>query len=346
MTPPKSKRYFVQEHLLRNNIYDGGIGNKDIERVLIREGFKPLLFPFHFDFSLKAKIMRSFYLFRLLFALPSRAVIVFQFPLYARIHQLLIRMLGRFRSDLQLICFITDINGLKDGDQHLLRKEIRFLKSLRLFIVHNKAMADWLLQQNSQAKTAAVGFFDFLAEPFTGTRQKSHSLAFAGYLDKSAFVKHLQDVQGLMFHVYGPMNSRMITESSVVLYHGVLQPQDLPESLQGSFGLIWDGESVAGLSGVFGDYNQYISPHKLSLYMLAGLPVIAHENAGAAALIRQYRIGFTVQSLPEIEQRISSVSEVDYQEMRRNCLHLAGLISKGRCLPEALAQLTNPSSAQ
>mgnify|MGYP000302840527 CR=1 FL=1 len=53
----KPEIYFIQEYLL-DKVYNGSIGNVDIEKILIQNGANPIFFPAHFDFTLKAKLRR------------------------------------------------------------------------------------------------------------------------------------------------------------------------------------------------------------------------------------------------------------------------------------------------
>jgi len=93
------------------------------------------------------------------------------------------------------------------------------------------------------------------------------------------------------------------------------------------------------MKGSLGHYMQYISHHKISLYILAGLPIIISQTAGAAPLVRQYQIGICVDSLEEIDQRINAISTSQYEQMIGNMKPLAKKIAMGDCLSAALERL-------
>lgn len=323
-------------------MFHGGIGNVDIEKIFIKEGFHPIIFPHLYDFSLKAKAGRWFFLLKLLFSLPLKATVYFQFPLYARMHKMLALALA-FRPFTKVVCFIVDINGLKSADRHLLSKEISELRRFRYFIVHNAAMARWLEKQVPLAKYSLLHFFDFLASPFKGQRKKSPDIVFAGNLAKSGFVSKLDEVinhsPGLHFHIYGPDPAQDISDHHGVTYKGVCDPYDLPQKLEGSFGLVWDGEGIDGPGGSFGYYMEDITHHKVSLYILAKTPIIIYENAGAAELVKSYGIGIIISSLLDIENRIAAISEEQYTLMCRNMEILAEKISSGSQLQQAIYQV-------
>ena len=86
---------------------------------------------------------------------------------------------------------------------------------------------------------------------------------------------------------------------------------------------------------------QYISHHKLSLYILSGLPIIVYEKAGSAELIEKYGIGITISNLGEIKEKIDAISEERYLQMRENLRPLAQKIMSGGCLSEAISTILN-----
>ena len=334
-------RFFIRQYT-GDSFYHGGIGYRDAEGIFEQQNFVPITFPFYDSFSLEAKVSRFFYLLGILLETRKGSCIVFLFPVFARMNRLLLRLsvLGKKR---RLICFIADVDGIKDGDQTLLKKEITELKRYRYFIVHNDSMAQWLRSHVPDANIATIEFFDFLTAPFLGNRIKDGQIVFAGNLEKSKFLESLSLLKekspGLHFNLYGPGITPAMQSQENVTYHGLIKPYELPQNLSGSFGLVWDGDSIEGPGGSLGDYMKYISHHKLSLYIVSGLPLIVPEMAASAPLVRKYGIGFTVNNLAEIEQKINDISPERYQEMRENMKPLAKKICNGNCIAGALNQL-------
>lgn len=335
------KKYFLQQYL-QLEYKHGGVGGTDAERILLSKGFEPVLFPHQHSFSFAAKITRFLFLVRLLFRIKKGAVIIFLFPVYAAMNRILLNWLRK--KDVTIVCFIADINGLKDGDRKVLKGEVAFFRQFSHFIVHNDVMKEWVnLHVPAPAQVVTIGFFDFLTEPVNKEREISGNIVFAGNLDKSTFLDKLHLLSGeepsLHFHLYGPGITDKVSEQDNVTYHGIERPHDLPGKLAGSFGLLWDGDSIDKPGGSLGDYMQYISHHKLSLYILSKLPVILPASAATAPLVEKYKIGFTVNNLYEIEGKIKSLSPGDYRQMQSNMQPLADKISRGECLGNATDEL-------
>ncbi|MEO8406048.1 MAG: hypothetical protein ABI480_15680 [Chitinophagaceae bacterium] len=330
-------RYFIQQY--SQQYYEhGGIGYVDAERILLAEGYEPVFFPYDHDFSFKAKRARLAYLFRILFTLPKGSIVVFLFPVYARANRLLLSILGL--KKIKGICFITDINGIKDGNASILKKEIRFFRHYKYFIVHNAKMQQWLDRVVPDNRSSSIEFFDFLANKLTVINKFSFDIVFAGNLEKSVFLEKLHLLQQtnptLHFNLYGPGKTPAMLNQKNVRWCGIENPYELPLKLKGGFGLLWDGDSIDKPGGSLGDYMQYISHHKLSLYIISRLPIIVSATAASAYLVEKYKIGFTVNSLYEIETKLKSISVPQYEQMQGNMSKLATKISQGGCLREAL----------
>ena len=63
-------------------------------------------------------------------------------------------------------------------------------------------------------------------------------------------------------------------------YKGFVSSDELIATAEGEYGLAWYGSSLEGGSGALGEYLQYNAPHKMSLYIRCGLPIIVWEKAG------------------------------------------------------------------
>ena len=333
------QKYFIQQYL-QENYNHGGVGPVHAERILLENGYKPLFFPKHHSISFASKLSRLAYLLQVYFSIKKGAEIVFLFPVYARMNNMLIRWLAK-KKGIRCVCYIADIDGIKDAEEDLLREEKNFLRMFSHFIVHNAKMDNWVRENIlREAQIAKIEFFDFIVKARPRNSNLSREIVFAGNLGKSGFLKNLPLVitaqPDLSFHLYGPGMFEMDETYQQIVYHGQFSPDDLPRKLEGSFGLVWDGESVERPSGILGHYLQFITHHKLSLYILAGLPIIIPSSAGSAQLVQHYGIGIVVDSLFDISAKIGCISDEQYLSMKKNMQPLAEKISNGKCLLNAL----------
>ena len=115
-------------------------------------------------------------------------------------------------------------------------------------------------------------------------------------------------------------------------------PEELIYNLQGSFGLVWDGDSSATCTGVYGDYLKINNPHKTSMYLAAGIPVIIWEEAALANFIKKNHCGITIKSTDEIRNIIDNMLDEEYETLKANACKIGGKLRRGYFLKSAMKQ--------
>ena len=113
----------------------------------------------------------------------------------------------------------------------------------------------------------------------------------------------------------------------------------IPSKLKADFGLVWDGDSVDTCAGDTGRYLLYNNPHKFSLYLASGLPVIVWEKSAVSEFVRQYGIGLIVSSLNEIGKRVRNLSIDEYKQMLSRVAKISADIRSGKFLGQILSSL-------
>ena len=99
---------------------------------------------------------------------------------------------------------------------------------------------------------------------------------------------------------------------------------------------MWDGDSPHTCSGMYGEYLKKNNPHKASLYLASGFPIIVWSQSALADFVRQNKCGILVDSLFEIAKSLESLSENDYQELIKNSKRIGKKIRNGIFLKTAL----------
>lgn len=100
--------------------------------------------------------------------------------------------------------------------------------------------------------------------------------------------------------------------------------------------MVWDGSSVSSCVGDWGEYLQYNNPHKTSLYIRCGLPVIIWSKAALAPFVRKHQIGFCIDSLEELETILSHLTLEQYAEMQARVAEVSSQLKSGYFFTQAV----------
>ena len=147
----------------------------------------------------------------------------------------------------------------------------------------------------------------------------------------------LGQILSVVFQLMG-INYDDTYENSNVTYLGAFSPDDVPNHLTNGFGLVWDGDSLDTCSGPTGNYLRYNNPHKLSLYLASGLPVIVWGDSAEADFVLKNGLGLTVSSLRELETQLADLSEEEYSVFLSNVRKVSKQLRDGHFLKQALSR--------
>jgi hypothetical protein len=323
--------YYLQEGFYEN--FNAGIVRRDQEKILQDAGFKPLHFKYtsknHFFF----KALRMVRCLKMAFSLPYKSIVVFHFPLQATVYAWLLNLL-KWRN-VKTAVLIIDIDGIRDKNEKELQNEIGQLKKFDLLVAHNESMKEALLKYYPFSTIRCIQLFDYPLKEIPRKKKLSNVVCFAGNIAKSGFTSSLSQLQSLHFNIYGHGFDAVLNRQKNVLYKGIVAAELLPQALEGSFGLVWDGGSIEKCA----DYLRYNNPHKLSLYLVSRLPVIVWKDSAVADFVTENNIGFTIQSLKDIPGKISAITEDKYASMQQQVSILSQQISKGEFLKKIIPEI-------
>ena len=238
----------------------------------------------------------------------------------------------------EVIFIIHDVNALRSFQDADIKNEINELNLAKSVIVHNDIMGRALQKLGLKVPWISLQLFDYLLPNIPHrTFIKGTTVAFAGNLGKSKFLLNPEmETLGVHFNLYGPNFNEELIKWKNVSYMGSFPPNEIPFKIEGNFGLIWDGTDIRTCDGSTGTYMKYNNPHKLSLYIAAGLPVIVWKQAAIAEFVTANNIGITVESLTDVVERIEALSEKEYDAMIAAVRKLQKEVVKGsftkRCL--------------
>jgi len=316
----------------------------DCNRIFSANGYRDYTFtvgnnskkPAYYYFLLKELI-------RFFLAVKKGSIIGIQYPLLSinGVFKYFIKALKL--KGATFFCVIHDLESLRTGgkDQKQISEEIENLNAYDYVIVHNTYMEKWLREAGLNKPMVPLVLFDYLADDFpVFTNKYGDCIVYAGNLSKSQFIYALPQVKTKCFKVYGPgLQPAQLAAGTNVSWGGEFSPGQVVKELRGSFGLIWDGNSINACDDVLGNYLRYNNPHKFSLYIAAGLPVIAPHDSAIGIFIKQFNVGLLIHNLHDLAAL--TVTEEQYQQMAANIRSIRKDLLKGEYFNRAIKTVEN-----
>lgn len=274
--------------------------------------------------------------------MPRESILLVQMPcrqLQSARHETIFRL--RKEKDIKIISIIHDIESLRvQYNNEELQKEFIFMvDNSDFFIVHTHRMKDYFTRtfNISSDRVESLQIFDYLMNhEKDGRATFDKSITVAGNLDpfKSRYVYRLKDL-GVKLNLFGSGYVEDIKDSCVT-YHGVYPVDRIPFVLTSGFGLVWDGDSLDTCAGYTGQYLRYNSPHKCSLYLAAGLPVIIWKEAALADFVQEHGVGIVVESLYELPKIMEDITDERYNEYITHLVPVSKALREGANTKRAL----------
>lgn len=339
------KYCIVEKNFIENHA--GSKARNDIADILVKDGWEPLVVHHSEEKGTLDKIKMLFLTrndwSKIYHKIPEHSELLIQYPLamYPKVSTVAIPFLKKIkRKNVKLIFLIHDLDSLRGVYKN---GEREFLSTADVIIAHNPVMVDYLKQNGySDKEIRSLNIFDYLIQDTVACRKEGEKteVVIAGNLkrEKAGYVYRLNEVEGeIQFRLYGP-NYDGETQGGNVKYCGQYKPEELPEKLEGGFGLVWDGNGLNGCTGVFGEYMKYNNPHKTSLYLASGLPVIIWEKAAMAKYIEKNNLGIAVSEINEIPLKLKKMSKEDYKIMKKNVEVVGKQLCQGKMLLTVLGK--------
>ena len=323
----------------------------DISEIACGAGFEKKKIIILDGYSLRCKFKRQLKLARswenIYDSIDVNSVLLLQHPFGMR-HMNRSRILRKLKKEkkIHIISVVHDVEALrKIFDNDYFKREFSLMIELAdVLIVHNKRMAEYFSKIGIPLnKIVILDIFDYLQQ---GKLRHSPSFAkqinIAGNLDvkKSPYIGELGKLKNVESKLYGPNFDYKINNTNVK-YEGCFSPHEIPQKLVSGFGLVWDGTSIESCLGPTGEYLKYNNPHKLSLYLSCGLPVVIWSEAAEAEFVLKHHAGIAVRSLYELNDIFNCMTEADYNELTRGARMVADKLRTGQYTQNALNMAVN-----
>lgn len=302
---------------------------QDVESIVLKR-YKPL---YPYICKNKNRIIQIKNLLKELRKVKKNDYIFIQYPLvtFNKIANIILKTK-------KVILLVHDLNELRFGKTKT-TEEKNVINNASIIISHNAKMTEYLKTHGvEEDKIFDLNLFDYLSDNDNEIdhAEDSNCICFAGNLEKSNFIYSLsENIIELGINVYG-INFNKDKSDKRINYMGSFDPEIISSVIKGKYGLIWDGEQTTTCSGCMGNYMRYNNPHKLSMYIAAGMPVIVWVQSAVSQFVEKYNIGFSVESLDDIPDIIKYITEKNYQMYRKNVLKIREKIIRGDFLNQAL----------
>ncbi len=241
---------------------DNNAGNKaraDALKIAVQTGYRHVELFRNGDNKCLILFSILIALFKAVRLLKEDDIVFVQYPYYPRfVNSFILNVLYFFKRHRKFKTYllIHDVIGLRENDPSILEKEKKYFSYCDTVICHNEMMRKQIETGNG-GEYVELGLFDYLGTPgkkeVTGIYKKDE-IVIAGNLSetKSAYIRKLGRYNGLTFHLYGIGYDK--DSSDNIIYHGVLSGDEIVNRLQGSFGLVWDGDGCESCIGKWGEY--------------------------------------------------------------------------------------------
>ena len=323
-----------------------GKAKTDCEYSLSNLGFKNLGFKQSSIPSSALGTVKNFFgITWALLRLPFKSVICTQYP--NNKFRKLIMFFAKLKR-CKVITIVHDVRVLK-GRVKDIQKELSKIINSDVIIVHNESMKQWFLEQGTKIPIVVLGIFDYVSEerPVQNkdiVKKTTYDIAYAGGFGagKNAYIFDFDTLENNKYNLklYGvgfdASNRKVDEKDSVILYQGAFPSDQVAHKIEADFGLVWDGISTESCSGDLGEYLKYNNPHKTSLYLLCGLPVIVWDQAAIATFIVENNLGIGVSNLADLNKILTNLTDADYQTMKSNVLKVQEKVMKGQFVETAV----------
>lgn len=266
-------------------------------------------------------------------------MVVVQYPLKKYYDFVVARALKR---GAKVVTVIHDLGSFR-RKRLTVEEEIARLNRSSVVVVHSPAMRDWLRAHGLKVEMVVLGLFDYLSDSIPRRKHEKPGnrprLMFAGNCSPSdnGWIYELARTEpGVDLVLYGGGVDQDKATGNIHAM-GYVDSDTLIAGAEGDYGVVWYGSSLYEGAGSLGEYLKYNAPHKTSLYLRAGLPVIIWDKAALAEIVSRLDIGICVSSLRGLGDVLPGVSPARYEQMRANAAAVAEKLSKGGFVSEALS---------
>lgn len=338
----------------KNRTSAGNKAKTDIEEIMQKMGFRNAGFPqTTYKNPLLHFIMTLLDVLKTPFSLRKGDILVIQYPL-KKYFSFLCHLVHLRKA--KVIIIIHDLGSFR-RKALTIPQEMHRLAHADYIIAHNEKMKAWLQQHDCRIPIGTLELFDYLSPAIPPKHQgekNNYYIVYAGALNqrKNTFLYEAgKYATNYYYTLYGNGFERdKAVHPEKFICKGFTPSDQLIATVEGDFGLVWDGNSATECAGDWGSYLKYNNPHKTSLYIRCGLPLIVWEQSAMATFVKKENIGLCIDSLQNLSIILQQLKPEVYAEMKRNVERINKRISEGyyfkKAAQEAINYLTTENHEQ
>lgn len=320
----------------------GGKFPTDIVRIFKQGGYQ---YKFvHEQYSLKSYFWILFDVIRLV-SIKRQSLVVYVDQVEPRISRTLVYYF-LLRKKCKIIPLFEDINILRNKySQKEQQSLVNTLKKSECIISQNSRMTAYLRTLGIKAPAVELAVLDFLSDRVDDSQVHKGSewtICYGGNLieSSSGFLFKIPCSENITYNIYGFNLSDTRKLPDNVFYKGKFDGNNCIGNLRGDWGLVWNGRSIdIDPNDIKSTYYNYVSPHKFSMYLLCGMPVIVYSGSAMAEFVNVNKCGIVIDSIKDIEKQLGLISEKEYQMLKNNAISIARKIAAGYFTNQAIAEM-------
>lgn len=329
----------------RNKTSAGNKAKTDIEAIMQSMGFKNASFKqTNYKNPLLHFLMTLLDVLKTPFSIHKGDILFIQYPLkkYFAFLCYLIHL-----REAKIAIIIHDLGSFR-RKALTIQQEIYRLSHADYIIAHNDNMKHWLIYHGCKIPIGIIEIFDYLSSGSHILQKKKEvdfNILYAGALShrKNTFLYEAGNyAKNYYYTLYGKgFEQEKACHPEKFICKGFTPSDQLIATSRGDFGLVWDGNSTTECAGDWGNYLKYNNPHKTSLYIRCGLPLIVWKQSAMATFVKKENIGLCIDSLQNLSVTLQQLQPEVYAVMKQNVEKINKRIAHGYYFKKAAQQAIN-----
>lgn len=259
----------------------------------------------------------------------SDAIVISQVPGYASLKVEDQFVHGTHERGGKIIAFVHDAEFLRYPQTNPVQTWKEYLNSYDVVMVNTPEEKRRVAAAGVIRPIIETGPWGYIQPISPRDPQFSRTIHYAGNLVewKSGFMANVPEK--LKIRLYGSRDGDAdlgYTIAKSVKRMGSFSQERLALALSNGFGLVWDENS----KHQYTEYAMINMPHKLSLYLSLGLPVIAKKGSEVGNFVDANHLGIVVDDLADLVPIMNDMTEDSYRAMADGIKPMERLIRTGR----------------